>query len=360
MANYIIHQMPEYGMGKSFHEEDKTEIPVCSVCIANYNGSDVICSCIDSILAQDCRFPVEIIIHDDASSDDSVALIKEKYPFIKLLISRDNVGFCVSNNRMASVAVGRYLLLLNNDASLFPDAIGALKEFSNSRDDSVILGLPQYDMENHALIDRGSMLDLFLNPVPNKNAGRRDVGMVIGACLWIPKIFWDKLGGFPDYFHHLAEDTYLCYLARLWGYGITVLPESGFHHWVGKSIGGGKVYQGGLHTTYSRRYYSERNKIFVMMLCYPHMMFYLLLPLHFIFLAAEGLMLCFVKRNALIWRKIYGAVFKSLWREKYRLIRDRGKIQKNRRINLGRFLSSFILYPYKIKMFFQHGLPKIK
>ena len=334
--------------------------PVCSVCIANFNGRAVIRSCIDSILGQDCRFPVEIIVHDDASTDDSVSLIREHYPFVRLLTSRENVGYCVSNNRMAAVATGKYLLFLNNDASLFPDAIRALKAYSASMGDSAILGLPQYEMESRMLIDRGSLLNVFLYPFPNKNIRRRDVGMVIGACLWIPKTLWNELGGFPDYFYSLAEDTYLCLLARLRGYGVNVLLKSGFLHWVGKSIGGGKVCREGLQTTYARRCHSERNRIFVMILCYPAAMLCLLLPLHVVLLAAEGLMLSLVKRNALIWKNIYGAVFKALWREKSRLIRDRKKIQENRRISLRCLLSSFICYPYKLKMLLLHGLPSIR
>lgn len=338
----------------------KNEPPVCSVCIANFNGRDMIRSCIDSILAQDCNFPIEIIVHDDASTDDSVALIREHYPFVRLLESGENVGYCVSNNRMAAVATGKYLLFLNNDASLFPDAIRALKAYSASMGDSAILGLPQYEMQSHALIDRGSLLNVFLYPFPNRNIGRRDVGMIIGACLWIPKTLWNELGGFPDYFFSLAEDLYLCLLARLRGYEVNVLPESGFLHWVGKSIGGGKVCKEGLQTTYARRCLSERNRIFVMILCYPIAMLYLLLPLHLVFLAAEGVALCLVKRNALVWKNIYGSVFKALWREKSKLIRDRKKIQENRRISLKRFLSAFVFYPYKITMFLKHGLPKIR
>lgn len=338
----------------------KNEPPVCTVCIANFNGRDVIRSCIDSILGQDCRFPVEIIVHDDASTDDSVALIQKNYPFVRLLTSRENVGYCVSNNRMAAVATGKYLLFLNNDASLFPDAIGALKAYSASIGDSAILGLPQYGMQSCALIDRGSLLNLFLYPFPNKNITRRDVGMVIGACLWIPKLLWNELGGFPDYFYSLAEDVYLCLLARLRGYEVNVLPESGFLHWVGKSIGGGKVCKVGLQTTYARRCLSERNRIFVMILCYPIAMLYLLLPLHLVFLAAEGLALCIVKRNPLIWKNIYGPVFNALWFEKSMLVRDRKKIQEKRRISLRRFLPAFVYYPYKIKMLLQHGLPKIR
>jgi glycosyltransferase involved in cell wall biosynthesis len=74
-----------------------------SVCIANYNGAGIIDACIRSVLAQDCGFPVEIIVHDDASPDGSGQHVQECYPSVRLLESSENVGFCVSNNRMVEV-----------------------------------------------------------------------------------------------------------------------------------------------------------------------------------------------------------------------------------------------------------------
>ena len=50
--------------------------PVVSICIANYNGIDLIDACIESVRAQDCRFAYEIIVHDDASGDGSAAHIR--------------------------------------------------------------------------------------------------------------------------------------------------------------------------------------------------------------------------------------------------------------------------------------------
>ncbi len=184
--------------------------------------------------------------------------------------------------------------------------------------------------------------------------------MVIGACLWIPKSLWHDLGGFPEWFHTLAEDMYLCTLARVQGYPVTALSTSGYRHWVGRSIGGGRINQGRLVTTYRRRYYSERNKTYVMALCYPHLMFYLLMPLHILVLAFEGVALSLVKRDFQPWQQIYGRVFRALWQERHRLSKARVRVQRKYRIGLKRFCAAFVCYPYKIKMLFAHGLPLLK
>ena len=192
--------------------------PVCSICIANYNGAAVIGPCLESIYNQDFHLPLEIIIHDDASTDTSVDFIRNRFPDVTLIVSESNVGYCVSNNRMVSRARGRYILLLNNDAVLHRDAVRTLYNHAERHPGPAILGLPQYDMQTGELIDRGSLFDPFLNPVPNLDPGRTDVGMVMGACLWIPKALWEELGGFPEWFGSLAEDLYLCCLARLRGF----------------------------------------------------------------------------------------------------------------------------------------------
>ena len=76
--------------------------------------------------------PVEILVHDDASRDGSVALLREKYPQVHVLASEQNVGFCVGNNRLVAAARGDYVLLLNNDAALAPDAVRRLLEAAQS------------------------------------------------------------------------------------------------------------------------------------------------------------------------------------------------------------------------------------
>lgn len=184
--------------------------PVVSVCIANYNGVGLIDACIESVCQQDCGFPVEIIVHDDASTDGSAEHIRTRYPIVSLIQSPENVGFCVANNRMANVAIGDFLLLLNNDATLFPDALATLHYEALRLARPAILGLPQYDAETGALLDIGSRLDPFLNPGPNLDPARNGVGLVMGACLWIDKRLWGELGGFPEWFGSIGEDLYLC------------------------------------------------------------------------------------------------------------------------------------------------------
>ena len=334
--------------------------PAVTVCIANYNGAEVIGPCLESIQNQDCNLSLEIIVHDDASTDDSVGIIRAQFPEVTLIASDENAGYCVSNNRMVSRARGRYILLLNNDAVLHRNAVRTLFRHAEEQQGPAILGLPQYDIQTGALIDRGSLLDPFLNPVPNLDPGRTDVGMVMGACFWIPKALWDDLGGFPEWFGSLAEDMYLCCLARLRGVPVTVLPESGYDHWVGRSFKGGRVVGNALQTSYRRRALSERNKTFTMLIYNPPPAALILIPFHLLVLAGEGLVLSLLKRSVRVFSDIYWFSLHSVWKEKRRLLGLRRTVQSSRCISSHRFFAAHKWMPYKLNMLLKFGLPDIE
>lgn len=333
--------------------------PTVSVCIANYNGLEVIDDCIASVLAQDYKCPVEIIVHDDASNDGSAQHIRTVYPQVVLIESSDNVGFCVANNRMAAVARGKYLLLLNNDAALYPDALQTLLIEATRLNRPAILGLPQYDFYSGELIDIGSLFDPFLNPVPNRNPDRNEVGMVIGACLWIPMTLWQELGGFQEWFGSIGEDLYLCCRARLAGYPVRAIGSSGYRHRVGASFGGGKVQGDRLITTFRRRALSERNKTFVMVVCYPATLLIWLLPLHLVLIHLEGLLLSLIKWDNTVWNKIYAPLLPALWHQRQELLSLRRSSQSQRKASLRSWLAPFCWTPWKFRMLIRHGLPRL-
>lgn len=337
------------------------ERPLVSVCIANYNGIGLIEACIESVLAQDWEGAVEIIVHDDASGDGSVNFIRSRHPSVKLIESPENVGFCIANNRMAVVAQGEYLLLLNNDAVLLPDALRTLLEEARNLACPAILGLPQYDAQSGRLLDIGSLLDPFLNPVPNLNPERDEVGMVMGACLWIPKKLWEELDGFPAWFGSIGEDLYLCCLARLWGHPVRAVKKSGYRHHVGNSFGGGKVTQEGkLVTTRRRRVLSERNKSFVMIMTFPGTAFQILFPLHMLTLAAEGVFLALFRWDWTLWRDIYWSAVRSIFRQRQQLLEYRRAFLARSRVGLFKFFCVFDWWPYKLRMLWCHGMPEVR
>ena len=334
--------------------------PRVSICIANYNGIGLIDACIESVRQQYGDAPVEIIVHDDASTDGSAPHIRNAHPGVQLIESTENVGFCVANNRMAAAARGEYLLLLNNDAELMPDALQTLLAASEEIGRPAILTPPQFDHETGELIDRGCLLDPFFNPIPNVDPERHDVAMVMGACLWIPRSLWEELGGFPEWFGSIAEDMYLCCYARLAGYPVKALATSGYRHHVGASFGGGKVRDGGLATTYQRRALSERNKTFVMATVMPGWLLALFLPAHFVLLLMEGIALSLLSKSWTPLSEIYLPIPKWLITKRGDILRTRQHIAHRRSAATRDFLTAFVWKLHKATLLLQHGIPVIR
>lgn len=339
---------------------DKSTRPLVSVCIANFNGEHLLHDCINSVLLQQGDFNLEIIVHDDASTDDSLATLA-CFPQARVIKSSSNVGFCISNNRMVDVANGQYVLLLNNDAALLTDAIVTLLQTASQSSSRSILTLPQYDWESKALVDRGCLLDPFHVPVPNLDSSRKHVAYVIGACLWVAREDWIELGGFPEWMSSIGEDIFICAHARLLGMQIKVTADSGYRHRQGASFGGNRTEKTGLSTNYHRRYLSERNRAALLITCTPSMIWLPWLFAHVAILVAEGLVLSILKLDKKIWSKVYGASIRWLWRERLLLWNVRKKTQRNCSIGFLKYLQK--AYTWKVRkliMLINYGLPNLK
>jgi GT2 family glycosyltransferase len=321
---------------------------------------DIIDDCLRSVLEQQGSIAIEILVHDDASTDGSADHVSTKYPGVELIRSDSNVGFCIANNRMAAAATGQYVLLLNNDAALFPDALQTLLAEARQIDKPAILTLPQFDATSGALVDRGCLLDPFFNPVPNLDSKRQDVAMVIGACLWIPKSLWDELEGFPEWFGSIAEDMYLCCRARLAGYAVRALDTSGYRHWQGKSFGGNKVDGNRLRTTVRRRALSERNKTFVMLLTCPGPFLQLTIPIHMGLLVLEGTFLALIRGDMHIFNDVYLSAVRGILNKWFFLLELRRDIQEKKTIRWTHFFSVFTFKPQKAKMLLKYGVPHLR
>lgn len=334
--------------------------PDISVCIANYNGDPYVRDCLASVYAQYGDFTFEVLLHDDNSTDDSLALVHGEFPNVRELESCTNVGFCISNNRMVAAARGRYVLLLNNDATLHPGSLQRLLAFARDGHEHDILGLPQYTLIDGLLMDRGWRVDVFLNPLPVLAPGTHEVAVATGACLWIPRELWNEVGGFPEWFESIAEDIYLCLTARLLGHQVIVLDEPGFDHWVGRNLGGGRVVAQRLQTTVRRRALSERNKTFVMLLCYPTVALVIVLPFYALALVVEALFLSVAGIGFKKVLRIYATIPQSVWRTRRRLAALRSRLQHRRQCSLLRFFAQTSLAPHKLVMLLRHGLPKLQ
>jgi GT2 family glycosyltransferase len=102
--------------------------PGISVVIVHYNGEALLDACMASIQTQPYH-PVEVILVDNGSSDGSVAMVRRKYPGVRVLEQGVNLGFAEGNNRGVAAATGEYVVLLNNDTEVTAEWIPGLLEY---------------------------------------------------------------------------------------------------------------------------------------------------------------------------------------------------------------------------------------
>lgn len=101
--------------------------PDLSVIIASYNTSQVTVDCVRSVLANIGDLDVEVIVVDDASSDDTVDRLQE-FPEVRVLVNPVNVHYAKTNNRGLTECTGRYAMLLNSDTIIHEGAFASLVE----------------------------------------------------------------------------------------------------------------------------------------------------------------------------------------------------------------------------------------
>jgi len=139
-----------------------------------------------------------------------------------------------------------------------------------------------------------------------------------------------------------------------------VTNASGYRHRQGKSFGGNRVDAGKLNTTYRRRYFSERNKTAVMVICTPSSLAWPLLALHLAMLTLEGALLSLMKRDGRVWREIYGPATRHVLRGFHAMRTRRREQQRMRSVSLGTYFRAFTVRPRKFVLLWRHGLPAVR
>ncbi len=202
-----------------------------SILIVTYNSAHLIGGLLGR-LAQDMKdVSAEVIVVDNASRDGTVETVKQQFPWVKLIASKENLGFAAGNNLAARAALGRYLLLLNPDA--IPDA-DALRQALVMLDEHADVGLAGGELRGvdgqrqpsarmfPTLRDEFFTLSGLAARFPQSRFfARLDrhwanpeaaavVDWIPGAFVFIPRQVFAKLGGFDERFFMYYEEVDLC------------------------------------------------------------------------------------------------------------------------------------------------------
>ena len=224
-----------------------------SFIIVNWNTKDLLIECLASIYQTVNEIAFEIWVVDNGSSDGSVGAVKEKYPRIKIIENRTNLGFAAANNLALERMGGHYALLLNTDTVLTEGAVSELHNFMQGNPEAAIAcgqllnpdGSKQNSIANFpsllSLISNETLLRLLLpRRFPSKRRVYRtpiEIDSCIGACMLIRKKAIDKAGFLDDRYFFFLEETDWAYRMKKAGWKICFVPAAKIFHAQGKSVG---------------------------------------------------------------------------------------------------------------------------
>ncbi len=229
---------------------DNTKI---AVILVNYNGRQYNTACIESLFAQQGGYEVKIIVVDNASRDDSMQILRERYgtdPKIETILLDDNYGFSYANNvgiRRAGEWEADHILLLNNDTEAESDLFTRLMDCAARHSDCMIVPKICYSDHRNVIWSAGGEVSHWIKKIRHIGLDQEDrgqydeerqIGFATGCCLLLPRRVIERAGTLDERFFLYYEDTEYSFRLQKLGIKIYYCPAARLYHKVGASSKG--------------------------------------------------------------------------------------------------------------------------
>ncbi|MCF8260836.1 MAG: glycosyltransferase [Melioribacteraceae bacterium] len=228
-----------------------------SVIIVNYNVKEYLQNLLLSLEHASNNLKLEIIVVDNNSDDGSPEIIQQKFPSVKFILNKKNVGFGAANNQAMQIAEGKYFLLINPDTIVKEDTIDKMFHLMENN--------PQIGLAGCKVLNPDGSLQLpcrrsFPGPwtsftkvsglstmFPKSKLFARynltfldenksyEVDAVSGSFMFFKKEVFTKIGGFDPVFFMYGEDLDLCFRVQAEGYQVYFFHETEIIHYKGES-----------------------------------------------------------------------------------------------------------------------------
>jgi GT2 family glycosyltransferase len=219
-------------------------MPRLSIVIVSYNTRADLERCLQSLVSHAPRIDHDVIVVDNASTDDTVAVLRERWPGVRLIENAANLGYSKANNIGIRQSFGELVLLLNADTVVPDGALDALVAVLDRRPDVAVAGPRLVDERGQAELSFGSMISP-LNELRQKLRGRRtidrltskerEVDWVSGACLLVRRADAEAVGLLDERYFMYTEDVDFCAAIRARGRGVLFTPAAQITHLRGRS-----------------------------------------------------------------------------------------------------------------------------
>ena len=223
-----------------------------SIVIVSWNTRDVLGKCLDSIEQNPPERDYELLVIDNASTDGSAEMVRERHPRVDLLVNPANYGFAKANNLAIQRCRGRYILLLNPDTEVRPGALEHLARFLEENPEAGAAGSLTLNPDGSLQIScyprptlfrefwRLFHLDRF-RPVAEYPMARwkldrpQEVDVLMGACLMLRREALDQVGLLDEDYFIYSEEVDLCYRVQRAGWRLYWVPQARIVHYGGQS-----------------------------------------------------------------------------------------------------------------------------
>jgi GT2 family glycosyltransferase len=223
-------------------------VAAVAIIVVSWNTRQLLAECLDSIARTTAGMDAETTVVDNASADGSAAMVRERFPAVRLIENPINAGFAPATNQGVAATGAAAVLMLNSDAQLCP---GALQTLLARLDASPRAGLVGAELRNHdgtfqfsharfptlgrellVLSGLGRLLYGRWYPSHGPDAAARAavVDWVGGACLLARRAAFDAVGGFDERYRLYGEELDLAYRMRQAGWEVWYEPAARVLH----------------------------------------------------------------------------------------------------------------------------------
>lgn len=228
-----------------------------SIIIVNYNVKEFLENSLQSILKATSRISYEIIVVDNASDDGSIELIKSKFPEVKLIENKENIGFSRANNIALNIARGKYFLLLNPDTIVEEDTFETMLKFFEENKDVGLAGCKIINPDGtlqagcrrsfpgpwnsfckvtglSSLFPKSRIFARYNLTYLDENL-THEVDAISGSFMFLKSEIYKKIGGLDEDFFMYGEDLDWCFRVQQAGYKVFYVHSTQIIHYKGES-----------------------------------------------------------------------------------------------------------------------------
>lgn len=231
-----------------------------SVVIVSYNVQGYLARCLQSIFSRKHEHQIEVLVVDNASDDDSVSMVRTRFPQVRLIVNSHNRGFAAANNQGISASRGRYVLLLNPDTEVIGSALDDMITLMDSIPPAKRVGIVSaklYGADHKVQVSCCPFITLaatlsrlfyLAKMFPQSRVFARHrfsvtdwnrpawTDWVTGACLMIRREVIEQIGLMDEGFFLYYEEADWCLRARRAGWKALYWPGASVIHYGSQSV----------------------------------------------------------------------------------------------------------------------------